>query len=83
MSLTAKRFLLLNQSFKQYVPKIIESDRSVPDVAKTLDENSSLLYQWVNATASGFQKLSGALHNLLLIREKLQFLSQHPGAMQY
>jgi transposase len=46
-------------SFKQDVLRMIESGRSVPDVAKALGVTSSLLYRWVKATAAGSQKSSG------------------------
>ena len=46
-------------SFKQDVLKMIESGRSVPDVAKALGVTSSLIYRWVKATTHGSHKSSG------------------------
>jgi len=45
--------------FKQDVLKMVESGRSVPDVAQALGLNTSLIYQWIRlAGSSSSQKKS-------------------------
>jgi transposase len=49
-----------DSTFKQDVLKMIESGRSVPDVAQALGLNTSLIYQWIRLSKSpSSQKRSG------------------------